>query len=243
MNNSLKNLRILNTRPLGQEKAWSQAIKNAGGIALEFPLLTIEPLPLEWTKSLPDLNCIEKAIFISVNAVNACLSGLKEKAIAWPASIQVIAIGKATAEALALQGIKADFIPGIEDSEHLLSLPCLQAVAGKNILLIKGEGGRPLIEESLRARQAKLRVIPVYRRSLPHYEQDFLDLIWKNDAVDIILLTSEAAIDNLFALFNSDTARAWLCTKPGLFISERIAEKARMMGMKTGSILRMSDGK
>jgi uroporphyrinogen-III synthase len=238
MNTSLKNLRILNTRPLGQEKSWSLAIKNAGGIAIEFPLLAIEYLPSDWTKTLPNLNLVDFAIFISVNAVNACFTILEKQQIIWPANIQVIAIGKATAKALIEQGIRVDFTPSIEDSEHLLSLPCLQNIAEKNILLFKGEGGRSLIEETLISRDAKLTIVPVYIRSLPDYKPEFIDLIWQNDAVDIILLTSEAAIENLFTLFQSEAARTWLCNKPCLVISERLANKATAIGIKTLSLLK-----
>lgn len=238
MTTSLKNLRILNTRPLGQEKTWSEAIKNAGGIAIEFPALSIDYLPTSWVHSLDKLNNINQAIFISANAVNACFSALQAQQIAWPSSIQVIAIGKATKKALIAHNISVNFTPDIEDSEHLLALPCLQRVHGQNILLFKGEGGRLLIEETLIARGAHLQIIPVYKRSLPHYEQEFLELIWKNDAVDIILLTSETTIDNLFALFHNDAARAWLRSKPCLVISERLAQKAKAMGIETVSLLK-----
>lgn len=230
---NLKGLRVLNTRPAGQAaNALTKAVKLAGGIAIEFPALVIESSNLNWLNTLPDLATATKAIFTSTNAVDYCFASLIAANKLWPPTIEVIAIGKATAEALKKQGIQVSLIPEQADSEHLLTLLAGQVLREKTILLFKGEGGRTLIAETLLEHGAKLLSFEVYRRVMPQVNQQVLQRLWQNTEVDIILLTSVDVMNNLFSLFGPE-AHDWLCNKPCLVISERLAKEAALLGIKT----------
>lgn len=150
----------------------------------------------------------------------------------WPASIQITTVGHATAAALSTWGLRAHHTPSIADSEHLLKLDILQKIKNQSILLIQGQGGRPLIADTLRLRGAHLISLAVYRRELPALKQEYIDSIWQDDAVDIILFTSQESMQNLFTLF-ADAGRAWIQNKPCLVISERLAEAASILGIQT----------
>lgn len=227
---NLHGLRILNTRPLEQGLLLTDAILAAGGIPIILPALSIEPIPETWLKKLPDLNSIHQALFISPNAVKYFFETLKNYQITWPTTIEVIAIGNASAKILTQWGVHTDGLPAIADSEHLLQLKSLQHVADKSILLVKGEGGRTEIANTLRSRGAQLISVSVYRRTLPKTSPQRLQSLWQDDAVDIILFTSQQAIHNIFALFGED-ARDWLCSKSCIVVSERLAEIARSLGI------------
>lgn len=229
--NSLKGLRVLNTRPHEQGKALSLAIEAANGISIECPALNIAPVDSDWFSSLPDLNKVEKAIFVSANAVDFCFRTLAQNQCQWPATIEVIAQGQATAKALSKYSIQLALIPEIADSEHLLQLEVMREVNKKNILLFKGRGGRTLIAETLYARGANLFIFEVYKRQLPNLNPKQLYSLWHNDAVDIILFTSQQAMQNIFILFGED-AHAWLCSKPCLVIGKRLAKEASLLGMQ-----------
>lgn len=226
----LNGLRVLNTRPKKQGQELAKLINNAGGISLDCPTLEIRATPTHWLQKIPHLNTVEQAIFISANAVEYTFEEMNRKDIAWPTSIKVIAIGQGTARALQNYQIEIDKIPLIPDSEHLLSLmnPTLK---NKVILLFKGEGGRAVIENALQEKQAQLIILAVYKRFLPSIPHDYIYSLWHNDAVDIILLTSEQSIHNLFMLFNQD-AHDWLQNKPCLVISERLKQAASLKGIK-----------
>jgi uroporphyrinogen-III synthase len=228
---SLKELRILNTRPQKPGQLLSSAIRQYGGIAIELPTLDIKACNTKWRKDLPDLTKVNYALFISANAVDYCFPLLAQYNIEWPQNIKVIAIGPGTVGALKHYQIKVDEIPSIPDSEHLLALPCLQEVEQKLILLFKGEGGRTVIEDELRKRHAQLIILPVYKRTRPNFDFQFTNSIWRDNAVDIILVTSEQSILNLFKLFSAE-AHSWLQNKPFLVISERLAQAASLMGIK-----------
>lgn len=229
---NLKGLHVLNTRPLNQARALSQEIEDAGGISIECPALEIRPKAKTWFAKLPDLTKVNKAIFISANAVNYFFTILKQEKYQWPSTIKLIAVGEATAAALQKQGVRADFIPTRADSETLLNLPTLQKPKDELILLIKGEQGRNLIAETLKARGAQLHSCEVYKRILPKTDPQQLDSLWQNETVDIILFTSQQAMHNLFILFGKK-ARAWLCSTPCLVISKRLAEEAALLGIQT----------
>lgn len=230
MSGSLHGLRVLNTRPQEQALHLSESIRAAQGIAIELPTLEIRAIT-DWLRQLPDLNNVQQAIFISANAVKHCFMQLEQAQIHWPSTIEVIAIGNGSATLLKQFKVQVHATPLMPDSEHLLAIPSLQHPKKQTILLFKGEGGRPLIEESLLQQGADLIALNVYQRALPKINAQFIKSIWRDDLVDIILLTSEQSMHHLFQLFPKD-AYDWLRNKTCLVISERLAQSASSLGIK-----------
>ncbi|MCR9192925.1 MAG: uroporphyrinogen-III synthase [Gammaproteobacteria bacterium] len=220
---SLNGLRILNTRPEHQAGALSQMIRDAGGVPIALPTLVIEPLPPHWLATLPALSSIDSAIFVSANAADCFFQTFDTT---WPTTIKTLAIGDATANALAQQGIQVHAVPQIADSEHLLALAPLQTIQQQSVLLISGDQSRPLIAETLTARGAHVHPIAVYRRHLPKKNIPFTHALWQDDAVDIILVLSQTALHNLFILFE-DAAKDWIQSKPCIVISPRLVDIAQ----------------
>jgi uroporphyrinogen-III synthase len=231
MNRSLKGLRVLNTRPKHQAPTFSELIRQAEGIAFEFPTIEIKQSHSNWIDKIPALHQINHAIFISANAVIYCFDLLKERNIVWPSHINVIAIGNGTAKLLEHYQIRVNEIPLIPDSEHLLTLNSLQQLTNQTVLLFKGEGGRQIIENHLLRAGANTIILPVYQRTLPIISNEIANSLWRENAVDIILLTSEQSLQNLFKLFSTE-AHTWLQNKPFLVISDRLAQAASIRGVK-----------
>ena len=228
----LNGLRVLNTRPVGQSEALNHAIEAAGGVAIALPALAIEPVMPHWVKTLPPLGSIQQAIFISANAVKFFFEGLISHKKAWPKAIVVIAIGEATSQALSDYQICVDIQPKYATSESMLNLDAMQQLKDQTILLVKGEGGRAMLATKLNKRGAHVLSLPVYRRTLPQMDSLRIMQVWQENTVDIIVITSVQSLRNIFALFGKK-AYAWLCTKPCVVISERIAEVATELGMQT----------
>lgn len=230
----------MNTRPEGQNATLSNAIRMAGGVSIELPAITIESTFPEWLTKMPELSTMQQAIFISPNAVKYFFEKLTiaPKQIHWPESIHVIAIGESTASALRAYGVEKVQIPAIAESEYLLELNAMQNVLHQNILLVKGEEGRAEISTVLSTRGACVIPLSVYRRTLPNLSTAVFAPLWQNDAVDIILFTSQQAIHNIIALLGKD-AYPWLCQKPCLVISERLANIAASLGLKNSIVARI----
>lgn len=231
MTQSLHGLRVLNTRPKDQAPALSQQIMEAGGVAIECPTLEIIPTNTNWVVSLPDLATVKVALFISANAVHHCFKALRLHQITWPLHIKLIAIGQATAAALAVYGLQGAEVPQHPDSDHLLKLKTVDQLKNKTVLLFKGQGGRQLIEMGLKERGAHVLPVIVYERVIPAIPRDNIELLWRQDLVDIVLLTSEQSMHNLFEMFGKE-AHAWLKGKPCLVISDRLARCAKLSGMQ-----------
>ncbi|MBA2709921.1 MAG: uroporphyrinogen-III synthase [Tatlockia sp.] len=231
MNLNLKGLKVLNTRPKKQARKLSLAIEAAGGEALEFPAIEIQPTNSNWFTHLPNLDKVAKAVFISANAAHYCFEVLQQKKCLWPKTIEVIAVGEATSFALKSHGIKAHLVPSISDSENLLKLPELRYIDNKIILLFKGVKGRTLIAETLKHRGANLYCFEVYTRQLPTFTEQELHSFWHNKHVDIILFTSQQSMQNLFILFG-EKAHTWLRHTPCLVISKRLAAEAALLGIE-----------
>jgi uroporphyrinogen-III synthase len=227
----LNGLRILNTRPQNQAQLLSESITNAGGIAIECPTIEIQTTGDKWLTTLPDLNQVAYALFISANAVHHCFSQLRAHKIQWPESIRVIAIGKGSEKALNEYALLVHHLPDTPDSEHLLEINELRSINNQTVLLFKGEGGRQLIESMLLKRGARVISLNVYKRVMPPIRHEFLDSLWREDLVDIILLTSEQSIINLFKMFN-EKAHNWLQKKPCIVLSERLAKSASLFGIE-----------
>ncbi|WP_133128280.1 uroporphyrinogen-III synthase [Legionella nagasakiensis] len=228
--NHLKGLCLLNTRPKEQNTLLSQTIAAAGGCCVELPVLEIEPTET-WLSAMPEPSYLEHAVFISPNAAKYFFSQLAQQQIPWSEHIQITAIGEATALALAQWHIRVDHMPVVSNSEHLVKLEVFQHVRDQTIILVKGKGGRTLITDTLRSRAAHLIELIVYHRRLPTYTKPEMNSLWHNNSVNIILFTSQQAIYNLFTLLGEE-GRIWLCNKPCLVISERLAETASSLGIK-----------
>ncbi len=227
----LLGLRILNTRAKHQAATLSAAIQNAGGVPIELPLLSIEPTGAQWVKTLPNGLQADFAIFISPNAVDAFFKHIPPQTL--PKSMHIFALGQGTARTLNTYGIHATACPKAADSEHMLTLIShdIKVLAEKTCLLIKGVGGRTYLLQELIKKGVDVHALDVYKRTLPAKNKDLITSLWCEDALDIILITSETALKHLFILFGEDK-KTWLCQKPCLVISKRLEHAARAMGIQ-----------
>ncbi len=224
-----RGLRVLNTRPAGQAAPLSNALRQAGAIPIEQPLLAIEPSSTDWCHTLPNLTHLQTAIFVSPNAVQYFFQVIDPSD--WPDSIQTLCIGLGTADAFHQFVQTVVIMPRTANSEQLLALSCLQTVRDQSILLIKGERGRTMIEETLQQRAANLSIVCVYRRITPAATKKNLESLFGCNGIDMIVITSQRSLDHLFHCA-SPAARAWLCGKQFLVLSPRLAAAATQWGVQ-----------
>ncbi len=227
---AMKRLCLLNTRPKAQNHALTKALSALHVTVIELPMLTIEPIPSNEWLTCPPLTRFKHAIFTSANAVDFFFKHQQKNT--WPNTIEIYAIGTATASALNHHGLVVHHIPAHSSSEGLLDLSSLKNIAHQSVLLIKGLKGRTLISDTLTARGAALTELCVYRRGIPSIAADDLNNLRRRDAIDMILYTSIATLQQTFVLFGQD-AFSWLRDKPSLVISPRLAKVAEDYGIKT----------
>jgi len=166
-------------------------------------------------------------IFTSRNAVDQALPLLPGGLL--PAGPRLAAVGKATAAALAAAGRGPDLVPEDRyDSEALLALPALREVRGWRVVIVRGEGGRPLLSETLQARGAQVAFAEVYRRVLPERDPASLLEHWQEE-VQLVTATSGEVLQNLWDLLGA-AGRERLLTTPLAVVSERTRQEAERRG-------------
>lgn len=223
---------ILITRPAHQAGTLAVLIHAAGGRPVIFPALEIldpaDPQPL--LDAIARLENYDLAIFISPNAVTRAMECMAGRA--WPAGLRVAAIGKGGVRELERHGLHGVIAPQRSfDSERLLEMPQLQAVSGQRVLILRGDGGRELLGDTLAARGARVDYVACYRRVRPQTDPGPLLQAWAQDGIHATVVTSSEGLRNLFAMLGK-SGETLLQHTPLLVPHPRIAAVARELGCR-----------
>ena len=228
--NDLQQLGVLVTRPAHQAEGLCQLIEQAGGRAVRFPTLAIKPVEDSAVPQqlLARLGEMDMAIFISPNAVSQTKQLLPA---GLPANLQVATVGTGTARQLDSDfGRQPDIVPAAGfNSEALLAMPALQDVASKQIMILRGDGGRPLLGDTLRDRGATVIYATVYIRSMPEISADELEHTIQEQNIDIIVITSGEGLNNLLHMAG-ETYLQGLCNMTLVLPNLRLKSMAEERG-------------
>lgn len=241
-NGELAGLRVVITRPAHQAQALSQAISAAGGEPLLFPGLEIAP-PQDIALAQAQLARLadhDWLIFISANAVHAARRYADAALRAYGG--RIAAVGAATASALAEVGIGVDLQPEADfSSEGLLATAALRDVEGSRVLIIRGEGGREHLAQTLRARGASVEYAEVYQRRCPASSPAQIEATWVRRAPGAVIATSLQIIDNLDRILTTELARqAWLAAQ-WVVVSQTMVARAQALGCSRPALLAQPD--
>jgi uroporphyrinogen-III synthase len=152
---------VLSIRPRGQHAGLRSAAARRGAGLLALSPVAIEPHADPATRAaLAEALRADVVVYTSPNAVAAAaaLRSLRR------GGHKVLAVGDGTRRALLRHGVDAT-APARMDSEGLLAMPALAAVAGRRVGLVTGAGGRNLLAPALHARGAQVLRADVYARS------------------------------------------------------------------------------
>lgn len=230
---SLVGRHVVVTRPAGQAAHFATALTEHGAIPVMYPVLEIRDIDdvAPVLDAAIRLDNFDLAVFVSPNAIEKAL-GLILSRRAWPVGLPVAALGKSSERELARHGINDVISPPLRfDSEALLELPQLIDVRGKRVVIFRGDGGRELLGDTLKARGASIEYVTCYRRGKPQLDPAPLLKLWEQGQLDAVTLTSSEGLRN----FNDMIGRlgqAWLKKTPAFVPHLRIAEQARALGLQ-----------
>lgn len=200
-------VRVLVTRPAGQEAGLVAALEAAGHAVFHQPLLELEALPApapEQQQRVTDLDRYQAVIFVSGNAVRFGMERIADYWPQLPLGIAWYAVGETTARLLGNFGVDP-VSPGRDmSSEGLLALPGLLAVDGQRILIVKGEGGREALQVELARRGARVDTLACYRRRCPVLGPGELARRLREWAIDVVLISSGEGLANLLTLLSAE---------------------------------------
>jgi uroporphyrinogen-III synthase len=225
----LAGIAVVVTRPVRQAAEFTRRLAALGAIPIVWPAIVILP-PADreaLARAHASLDRYDFAFFVSSNAAEYGAP----PAGRWPARLQAYAPGPGTAAALASVGVPYPRVPETgQDSEGLLALPELADVRGKRAILFRGQGGRELLADTLRARGAEVDVVSCYRRAAPSGDaRGLLDAL-RSHRAQALTLTSSEGVDNLVRAAGPD-GRAQLARIPAFAPHARIVEHARAHGL------------
>jgi uroporphyrinogen-III synthase len=235
-----RNVRVLVTRPQPQADAWVARLRARGIDAHALPLIEIaapaaaQPLEQAWRA----LARYALVVFVSPSAVDAFFGG-RPHDVQWPRALEAAAVGPGTTRALHAVGVARVVEPPHDvaqfDSEALWSQLSARDWRGRNVLIVRGDGGREWLADRLRAAGAVTDAVAAYSRRAPAFDSASASTLAAALAAPhdhVWLFSSSEAIDNLAAAVpgGTDWSRA-----NALATHARIAARARELGV--GSVV------
>ena len=224
---------ILVTRPSPAGDQLVSRLRALGQVAWSFPLIEFSPgreLPL-LAGHLAALQEGDMLFALSQHAVEFAHARLQQDGQRWPDAPRYFAIGRTTALALHTESGKDIRYPlDREISEVLLQLPELQTVVGKRALILRGNGGRELLGDTLRERGAEVTFCECYQRCNKHYDGAEEAMRWHSRGVTTLVVTSGEMLQHLWSLIPQWYRENWLLRCRLLVVSERLANLARELG-------------
>ncbi|EOD56640.1 uroporphyrinogen-III synthase [Aeromonas molluscorum] len=213
-------------RPAEQGAELATLLRQHGHAPHPCTLLTLGP-GNELDQLANQLAEADIVIAVSTHAVIFADHFLLQTGQTWP-NIDYFAVGDTSAAAFAELGIRAAS-PADPRSEGLLALSELQQVAGKRILILRGNGGRDLIARTLASRGALVHYCCTYERHYPALDGSALTREWQAAGIDSLLITSGELLQRLQTLVPED-AHPWLHGCQLVVPSPRVAEMAEGLG-------------
>ncbi|MFC3025215.1 uroporphyrinogen-III synthase [Vibrio zhugei] len=220
--------RVLVTRPLASGEELCQLLTECGIEAHHYPLIDI--LPGRERADLSEaLAASDIIIAVSQYAVSFASDALIEQQASWPQDCRYFAVGQKTAQCLSKACGQPVHFPQKSDSEHLVALPEMSDLTGKQITILRGNGGRDVIYDTLVAQGAKVSYKEMYQRiARPTPIQQCLAQ-WQAMGINTIIITSKQQL-MIFMDFFKDSPTNWPTQQTLIVPSDRIAHYAEMLG-------------
>ncbi len=192
---------VVITRAAHQCPELARLLSDRGSRVVHAPAIALAD-PDDWApadRALRQLGSYDVIIFTSANAVDrfalrarsidAALTGVRAR---------IVAIGHATAEALARQGMSHVDTAAESRSEGVVHLLEAEPLAGRRILIPRAAVARELLVEALRERGAIVDVVPVYRTVGAPLTDQARRMLARGD-VDVVVFASGGAVRHFLA--------------------------------------------
>lgn len=225
---------ILITRPAGQGQELIDTLQEAGWHCVHQPLLEISPFNEHdgqayhaMKQPIMDLDHYDVAISVSGNASTLAVDMIDQYWPQVPVGIEWYAVGPSSAKAF--QTLHIDMqVPKHNHSEGLLTLPGLQDLTNKKVLIFRGVGGREHLANTLKTRGAQVQYCELYQRKAVTFTQGELAALLSKEQIHYALLTSGEMLQQLANELDDTVLQQLHIIVP----SERIANMAPKLNIQ-----------
>jgi uroporphyrinogen-III synthase len=228
----LHGIGVLVTRAEQQAAPLCRLLEAQGASTRRLPAIEIRPYGdrRESSARIGALDAFDLIVFTSANAVQFGSALLEQRR-----DLTLAAIGPATVRALNESGYDVALRPvsGF-DSEALLAHPRLEHLSAQRILLIKGAGGRRMLEQELTRRGAHVIGVDVYQRTPATVSAADLAATLGEFAAGRLHVITATSLDLGSHLLDivPDALRAELQSAHWLVPGERVAAGLRRRGLR-----------
>lgn len=224
---------ILVTRPSPAGEQLVSRLRTLGRVAYHSPLIEFSPGSelVKLPEMLSSLQRQDLIVVLSQHAVNYANRALQQQHQHWPDFVDYYAIGRTTGLLMhRASSLPVTYPQEGETSETLLQLPSLQNLSAKRALILRGNGGRELIAETLSERGVKVTYCECYQRSPIYYDGNEQSANWQRAGIDTLVVTSGEMLQQLYMLVPEYYRTSWLLRCSLIVVSERLATLARQLG-------------
>lgn len=234
-------LRVIVTRPAAQAADWVRRLGAEHIDAVALPLIGVAPaadaavVEAAWAT----LATQRLVVFVSPNAVEQFFA-LRPAGHIWPAAVLAGSPGPGTTRTLLDFGVPAaqTVDPAADaaqfDSEALWQQLSAHDWQGAGVLIVRGDGGRDWLADTLRGRGATVTHVAAYRRVAPVFDaaqRALLATALHEPTSHLWYFSSSEAIDHLERLTAAfDEPLRWAEAR-ALATHPRIAQRARQLGI------------
>ena len=178
------------------------------------------------TDGTPDFEAVDTADLILFTSVNAIDYAHQLRPLPWPA--KATGIGNVSTAWLAKLGQQQiqQAVPPFTSEGFVDSLKQSDI---RNLVVIKGDGGRTVIQTACAELNIGCTTLEVYRRTLPNHHSDDIDTLLTSNPPTIICATSNEVLHNLLRLVPKQL-KPQLLSLPLVVNSERSVALARKLG-------------
>jgi len=196
--------RIVVTRSRTQASDLVAGLRELGADVLPFPTIRIAPAadPKPLANAIAALSSFDWIAFTSTNSVDSFFDELKKqgKDTRALASCRICAVGRATLDSLAGNGITPDLIPERFTSQELFTaLSTQNAISGKSFLLPRSDIAPQEFPDDLESHGAKVTQVEAYRTVPADADPAVVEAI-RDGSVDIVTFTSSSTARNFASL-------------------------------------------
>lgn len=232
----MKHRLALITRPEPQASQWVGKLAALGVHAVAMPLLeiTAAPEPEVVRAAAAQWQSGDLVMFVSPNAAAQCVACL-DPAWRWPGGVLAAATGPGTVAVLKAAGVPVEAIVAPDaqaaqwDSEHLWQQLQGQDWQGRRAWVVRGDGGRDWLAQTLASAGAHVQFVQAYGRIRPSWSLAQRAVVAQAVAMPeahVWLLSSSEALEHLLAMA---PGVAW-AQSVALASHPRIAQRARALG-------------
>lgn len=229
-------MNVLITRPSPDGEQLVNKLLSLGKFAYHLPLIYFSKgKSLSLLKQQLDFLAEGDFLFIvSRNAILFAHNYLLNIGVSWPKKLLYYSIGEATSNKMRdLSGLAVKYSNIQETSEGLLALPELNCISGgKKALILRGNDGRAVLENTLQKRGVHVVCCECYSRHFLKHNGTEQCLYMLSLEINTVIITSEGILMQLYYLIPRYYRIYWLIQCQLIVVSVRLALCAKRLGWK-----------